>query len=486
MRSRPFQIYVAIQALAIGAFAFVQPEGWRHTFWQVAVGYAASLAMVLAATRRQAPGATTWYWFALGVFLNTTGILVAELQASPEFVSPSIADAFWIALIPCLAIGMAGLIRARDRTAGWTDLVDSSTLTSGFGILSWVFLIRPQVLETHLTLIGRTVILAYPVGDIVVMAMVVRLMHGPGLRGPSFRLLVSAVLCFLAADVGWAVSANWAGADESFLPQLFATMSLLAFGALGAAAVHPSMADMALPKETRVRARLHPVLVAALTVASLMTPSLLLGEALQGMVSNGLALALSSSVLFLLVVVRMTVLFRRVELQAEQLRELNRVDELTQLPNRRAVAYELPNALARALRASHSLSVAIIDLDSFHVFNDTHGHRAGDQLLRDAASLWRERLRAVDLLGRFVADQFVAILPDANAHETVTALQRLRPVTPYGQTFSAGVATWNQGESPDDFVARAANALHFAKQSGRDQIVVAAEQSPTVSVVHHA
>ena len=89
-----------------------------------------------------------------------------------------------------------------------------------------------------------------------------------------------------------------------------------------------------------------------------------------------------------------------------------------------------PCAIARASRESHSLTLAVLDLDAFQTFNDVHGHRAGDELLRQVASLWRSHLRAVDHLARFASDQFVALFPDANAPEAVAVLERLRAVMP--------------------------------------------------------
>ncbi|MFT3863602.1 MAG: sensor domain-containing diguanylate cyclase [Solirubrobacterales bacterium] len=157
-------------------------------------------------------------------------------------------------------------------------------------------------------------------------------------------------------------------------------------------------------------------------------------------------------------------LMREVELLA-------RSDALTGLPNRRALDDQLPREMARALRAETPLCLAIIDIDHFKAYNDTHGHLAGDAVLRDCAREWDGALRGEDTILRYGGEEFMVILPNCEPEDAAEIVERLRAATPDDQTCSAGLAQWRQGESVDDLVGRADRALYEAKESGRDRLV---------------
>jgi diguanylate cyclase (GGDEF)-like protein len=128
-------------------------------------------------------------------------------------------------------------------------------------------------------------------------------------------------------------------------------------------------------------------------------------------------------------------------------------------------------AIERSRRDGTSLSIALIDLDHFKRFNDELGHQAGDRLLRGAAAAWRDALRAADEIARYGGEEFIVLLHNADPAEANAVLERLRPVTPAGQTFSAGVATWTAPETSDELIARADRALYRAKETGRNRTV---------------
>ncbi len=153
---------------------------------------------------------------------------------------------------------------------------------------------------------------------------------------------------------------------------------------------------------------------------------------------------------------------------------LARSDALTGLPNRRALDDQLPREMSRALRMSTPLCLAIIDIDHFKAYNDTHGHLAGDAVLRDCAAAWDTELRGEDTIVRFGGEEFLVIVPGCEPSDASAIVERLRAATPDGQTCSAGLARWVAGESVDDLVARADAALYEAKDSGRDRLVAAA------------
>jgi diguanylate cyclase (GGDEF)-like protein len=181
---------------------------------------------------------------------------------------------------------------------------------------------------------------------------------------------------------------------------------------------------------------------------------------------TGLIIGIAVMLIFLLrrSLVRQQELMRRLE-------ELARTDALTQLPNRRAFEERLTLEIRRAQRSGGPLCLAIIDLDHFKQFNDTHGHPQGDALLKDAGHAWSLHLRPSDLLARFGGEKFVVLLPDCALQHAEHMLLRLQQATPQGQTFSAGVALWRQGDDPVRMLERADRALYSAKHAGRARII---------------
>jgi diguanylate cyclase (GGDEF)-like protein len=341
-----------------------------------------------------------------------------------------------------------------------------------------VFVIRPTVGDSDLSVLGHAVVTAYPVGDLVMLAMVVRILLSGGARGPAFWSLVGSLLVFLAGDVAWVVL-NQIGVEPGGLGlRLLQANFLLAYVLAGATTLHRSVreVDQPAPMETPGLSR---TLLASLTVTSLIAPLVLVIQALRGQVTDGVAISVGAAALFLLVVTRMAGLLRQIESQARQLGDLALVDALTGLPNRRAWSAELPAAIERARRARDSLSVAMIDLDRFKQFNDTFGHLAGDRLLKEAAAKWSsDAVRAVDQLARYGGEEFILLMPGAGTHDAVGIVDRLRHVVPAGQTFSAGVATWDGTEVSEELVARADRALYEAKLTGRDRVVAATGDEP--------
>src|SRR3954452_11698239 len=157
----------------------------------------------------------------------------------------------------------------------------------------------------------------------------------------------------------------------------------------------------------------------------------------------------------------------------DRLQDIAQTDELTGLPNRRLWQEDLEREMARARRSRSCLCVGMVDLDGFKPFNDTHGHQAGDAVLRQTAEAWSEVLRATDLLGRYGGDEFLLLLPDCPVEEALAVLKRLRTATPDDLTCSIGLTSSIGDEDSERVVGRADEALYDAKHHGRDSIVVA-------------
>lgn len=153
------------------------------------------------------------------------------------------------------------------------------------------------------------------------------------------------------------------------------------------------------------------------------------------------------------------------------LEQAARTDDLTGLHNRRAWSSELGRELSRAAREGDPLSVAVLDLDSFKLINDEHGHQAGDRFLKQLAGIWSDQLRSTDILARHGGDEFALAMPNTDPEHAEAMLERLREVIPDGQTCSAGICAWNGAEGPEALLSRADAALYAAKEAGRNRIV---------------
>lgn len=151
----------------------------------------------------------------------------------------------------------------------------------------------------------------------------------------------------------------------------------------------------------------------------------------------------------------------------DRLEHQSHTDALTGLPNRRAWTAFIERECAVADRTGSPLCVAMIDLDHFKSFNDAHGHRAGDELLQRAAESWAGALRSVDLLARIGGEEFVVGLPGCDPDGALGIIERLRALTPDGQTCSAGIALRRKDEPIAELLGRADDALYTAKDDGR-------------------
>ena len=170
----------------------------------------------------------------------------------------------------------------------------------------------------------------------------------------------------------------------------------------------------------------------------------------------------------------------RVEL--EKANDLARHDALTGALNRKGLAEEAAKAIGACERKNRPLCVALLDLDNFKKLNDTCGHTAGDSALAHLAEVARQTLRPQDSLARYGGEEFVVILPDTDAPGAAAAMARVqreltRRIFMHNNdrvliTFSCGVAARSQGETLEQTLARADNAMYCAKKSGKNRVEV--------------
>jgi diguanylate cyclase (GGDEF)-like protein len=467
--------------LLVGAVATVPivmiPDSWWYTAWYDTIGLSAVAAVLIGVRGNRPRTPMTWWWLATGQLLFVVGDLLFDLHERVWHTDafPSSADGFYLAGYVPLAVGLVLLIRARTPGRDRASLIDATIIATGLGLLSWVFLMKPAATDSTLTVVGRVISIAYPAADVLLLALVARLLVGAGVHNTAFRLLAGSLLIMLAGDVGFVVLAQ----ADAFTPNNAINITwLLAYVLFGAAALHPSMAALSQRAPERLR-RLTRRRLSLLTGVSLVAPVLLLGQAWGRDGIDAAAIGIGSITLFLLVVGRMAGLIRQVEQQAVQLEKMAERDPLTGVANRRAWDRSLPVEMDRARRAGTPLAVALLDLDHFKRFNDQYGHQAGDQLLKSATAAWQSLLRSSDLLARYGGEEFAVLLPSSTLGEAVEIVDRLLAATPLAQTFSAGVALWHGDETSDQVVARADQTLYQAKQAGRNKVLAAlAASSP--------
>nr|WP_210388020.1 MULTISPECIES: PleD family two-component system response regulator [unclassified Ciceribacter] len=176
----------------------------------------------------------------------------------------------------------------------------------------------------------------------------------------------------------------------------------------------------------------------------------------------------------------------RLRNSVQQTIELAVTDALTGLHNRRYLDSHLKTLFNRALVRGRPLTICITDIDRFKQVNDTYGHDAGDEVLREFAGRIRSTVRGADLACRYGGEEFVLVMPDTPPETAALVAERLRSIVenkafalaglPSGLqvTASLGVATTGPGiETPEQLLKQADLALYQAKNGGRNRVVAA-------------
>ena len=268
----------------------------------------AGVAAILIGTHLYRP-AHQWPWWVLaaGLLVFIAGdtyyfVMEQYLGASNPFPSP--ADACYLAMYPLIAIGLSGLVRHRWADRDLPSLLDALIVTAGLALPVWVYLVQPLTVVQGMTWQQRAISIAYPLGDILVLALLVRLLTPSPLNGSNraVRLLVAGTVTLLVTDIAYGILQ---------LYDVWETGSLLDLGwvafytAWGMAALHPSMVELTASVPQRESLLPPPRRLVMLTVATLIAPGILLWEGLSGHTRDAAVIAVFSGVLFLLVILRL-------------------------------------------------------------------------------------------------------------------------------------------------------------------------------------
>lgn len=438
-----------------------------------AVSTSAAVAVWWGVRRNRPRPRAPWVVLGLGqlVYAVADATFYVSHYVLNETRYPSVADVFYIGHYPLVVAGLVMLIRSRRSDRDLPGLLDAASLTVGAGLLSWVFVIGPQT-RLGTPLVVEVASLAYPLMDLVVLLVSLRLLFDGGRRDVSFVLLSAWLAAILTADTVYVLQRlDHTYAAGNFLDAIWLTGNL----ALGACALHPSMGRITQTADVAVW-RLGCVRLAALCVGALIGPLLLLLQHVQGVQRDVPAIAVGCAVLFALTTTRLAGL-------AMDQRRLAITDSLTRLHSRRYFEARLADEVARAGRTGCPLAVVILDVDRFKQINDRFGHPGGDRVLVEVA----RRLRAVagpdHVLARYGGEEFALIATGGDAGHPTRLAERLRhavardpiAVSDTGSvtvTLSAGTAAFAPHHGTASALVSAADrALYLAKDLGRDRAV---------------
>jgi diguanylate cyclase (GGDEF)-like protein len=392
---------------------------------------------------------------------------------------PSVADLLWLSFYPLVAAGIVGLtgIRGRNRppVGVWLDGIVAGGGLAAIGAA----IIVPTVLSGHGSAATLAMQLTFPVGDLLLVGLVVGIVALRGWRidrgwaglGAAFALLATADLL----DAVQVTATPGRPTDITNLTYLLA-LSALAFTAWQ---VPPSRPE---PKFASWSVLLVP---SGFMFAAL---GLLLLDHLQRLSALPFSLA---TVTMLAGICRMVVAFRDARGLAEA-RRLAGTDDLTALPNRRRFMALTAEAIAASRGSGRGLAVLMLDLDNFKQLNDTLGHHAGDELLRKIGPRLQHALRHLHTIGRLGGDEFAILVypaPDEAAIVRIAQaiLGALREPFTVSElslrvTGSLGIATFPDYARDAAELMRHADIAMYQAKTSRDRYDFYAHERDTHSL----
>jgi diguanylate cyclase len=463
------------------------------------VGIAGASAITIFVGARRVERSLPWYFLSAGVFmLFVAEIIWVSLSHMGLEPWPSAADVFYLLAYPFETVAILLLVRDRGPGRDTAGLIDAAVITVVMLLLSWVFLMEPYVSDSSLSVLQVITAISYPLMDILVLGVLVRLITLPGSRSPSYKLLVVGMLSTLVADISYGyVSLTSEYVARGWMDSLWLALYVL----WAVAALHPS-ANTLSDKADDPSGKLGLGRLIVLAGAALIAPAVMLfgwavGTAKDLHIPEVTA---ATAIVFVLVLIRMGSLNRQIERHATRLHTQGRVlrgaldernalaeklrhqafhDSLTGLPNRALFLEKVQEALDGDLIDNGGIAVLFIDLDEFKSINDRFGHSAGDELLTSIGQRLRGALRAGDLPARLGGDEFGLLIYNVETEDVARVVaQRLFaslnvPFSLAGNSVpvkaSVGVSLNLQGDTAQDLLRNADAAMYLAKHRGKDR-----------------
>ena len=472
----------------VGApFYLLVPRGLPQDVVYQLYGIAAVVAILVGVHWYRPARRWPWYLMAAGQAIwslaDAVGSVDVDILGNDRFPSP--ADPVY--LVGYVVIGASLLMLIRGRGGDLGGLLDSAIFTVSTAVLAWVLLAGPTIRWNQGSTYAAATAAAYPLFDIVLAGLLIRLITTRGGRTRAFRLLVYAILALVLADA-WSTASDMTALSTS---EAFEPLWLLSYVAWGAAALEKSMVSLTEIDQAR-RTPLSRTRLALLTVAVLVPPALLGVQYLRGSDLAVWAVVLGSITISLLVMARMSVGISQIT-AATRARELAQGalahqavhDSLTGLPNRAQVMGLIRGALNRAQRSGSVIGLLFVDLDGFKQVNDALGHDAGDEVLQAVGQRMQACVRTGDIVGRLGGDEFVVLLEPLEEEAAAAVAVAERVIDTIAQPLvlrrgreviiggSIGVAIAQGAQiDPDRLVNEADVAVYRAKIGGRGRVEV--------------
>ena len=433
-----------------------------------AVDVLGTLAIVLrAATVRE--DRTAWALIAVAVCASTLGdVLSTIIYASGDLPVPSWCEPLWLGFYPPFVVAAGLLTRGRVhglRSGMWLDGAAGALAVAAVMSATLVAPLLRQVAGQPLPALLTNV--AYPVGDLVVVAALVATTAVGGWRlDRRWVLLLAGTLAFVAADCAYLVQTAAGTYVDGGIPDVGWIGAALVFG-VAAWAPQRTVTDRRAAERGVV---LAPVVFAALALVVVLQQALAHAETVT-LVFAGATLAV--------VVGRLTAVHADHQRLLRESRLDAATDELTGLWNRRRLMADLE----ATTRAGTPRLLLMLDLDGFKGYNDTYGHPAGDRLLRLIGTRLREAVAPQGSAYRLGGDEFCALLPVAAGENPISAGTAVATaIASHGDGFHVGASFgWAElpGEAaePSEALRLADRRLYAAKDGGRTS---AARQSVDV------
>jgi diguanylate cyclase (GGDEF)-like protein len=466
----PSLIYLGV-GVALSAVYIFLPQTAQNIAQNLA-GASAVVAILIGIRRNRPQGTLTWLFMALGLLLLFVGDSIWTYyeevrRIEPPF--PSLADAAYLLGYVPLAIGLMLVVRARRPGHDTGSLIDAAIVTAAFGVGSWIFLIEP-VMEPGLSILEVIVTIAYPLVDILLIAVVAALAFGTEMRAFSYRLITGSLLALIIADTlfTFGTIGEWYNTGNPL--DIGWIMSNFLWGA---AALHPSMKKLTAEGRSEP-ARFTRRRFAVYTFAVLAIPTMRIVLTFSGGTSQGTVIAAGAAAMSLLVLARMAGLLSALESAALQ-------DPLTGLPNRRLLLDRITQAFRRAERSGGPVAVLFLDLGGFKRVNDRFGHEAGDEALVEIARRIKSAVRGSDTVARLGGDEFVIVCEGLSQKQAESLARRIRagvasPLKIHGSfvelTVDLGIAVEHATPEADvTHLLRAADrAMYDAKHAAKAMI----------------
>jgi diguanylate cyclase (GGDEF)-like protein/PAS domain S-box-containing protein len=375
--------YLAAGGVLTAAYLFFPPLAGNGPLIN-ALGCSGWVAIAVGIRMHHPRARAAWWLFVAGQFLFFAGDVYTYsypklLGADVPF--PSAGDALYLAVYPVLIAGLLILVKRRNPQRDLAALIDSLILTVGIGLLSWVFLIAPNIHLSGLTWLAKSVSVAYPLGDVLLLAAAIRLAVDSSRRAPAFYLLVSSTVCLLATDSAY----NYALLVGSYDHQLIYDAGWILYYLLwGAAALHPSMRTL---EEGRadIRTRLTGTRLVLLAAACLIAPGIRFGNEFGN--TDVLVVIVASAALFLLVVSRMAGLVRQEERAVSRELALRGAGaDLVAAAGREQVHHAAITAVRALLGAAAQVRLVLLDHEGAEVAASTAAE--GEWPLSGSAAGW--------------------------------------------------------------------------------------------------